>query len=240
MQNHLTLSIGAAVYHDHRDFLNFQGLEQPVRQRRQSSSERTDHPTRQRLVEATARQIQAVGFERVDFDAVLAEVGATKGALYHHFGSVNDLLIAGLVFAFEEGIRESKDWGRALQEDCKSAKEARQFIRDIIAETQTVERRPFRSLRLHTLSLVLTEPSLAEKIAQLQAELNETATEAFREMQRRKWMRDDLDPHVIGVMLQTLTLGRIVDDVVADERKMDVKAWRKLYEQIFDGFFIVN
>lgn len=211
-----------------------------MRQRRALTPERPDHPTRQKLVEATARQIQTVGFERVNVEVVLEEVGATKGALYHHFGSLNGMLVAGLLHAFEEGVRESEKWAIILRDNCRTAVEARDHVREVLRESQAPYREPFRSLRLHALSLVRTEPGLAGEIAQRQADLTDLATEAFRESQKRGWIRTDADPHVMAVLIQAITLGRIVDDVVDENRQMDVSAWRATTEAIFDEYFVVG
>lgn len=47
------------------------------------------HPeaTRQALLEAAFAEIYKTGFRGASLDAILAESGVTKGALYHHFGS---------------------------------------------------------------------------------------------------------------------------------------------------------
>ena len=164
-----------------------------MRQRRTGATVRPDHPTKQRLVEVAAREIVAVGVEKVQLDVVLAEVGVSKGALYHHFGA-----------------------------------------------SQTPERRSFRSLRLHTLSLVRTQPDLASKIADRQAELTDLMADASRKFQERGWSRPGIDPHAVAVLIQAMNLGRIVDDVVEDSRRVDPQSWIDLFSVVLDSFFIVE
>lgn len=198
------------------------------------------HPTRQRLIEEAARQIMAGGTEAVDVEALLVAVGVTKGSLYHHFESVNDLFIAGLLHAFEIGIRESQQWSMSLRDECNSALEARDRLHSIIETSQAPGRRPMRSVRLHALSLARTQPSLAVKIAQLQTELTETMTEVNREFQRRGWMRTDIDPRALAVLIQAMNLGRIVDDVVHDSHRVAPAEWIAIYNGVLDRNFILD
>lgn len=198
------------------------------------------HPTRRHLVEETSRQIFSVGIEAVDVDEVLANVGVTKGSLYHHFGSVDDLMVAGLLHAFEGAIRESEEWSLSMRDECRSAREARDRLRDLVERSQAPERWPIRSIRLHALSMARTHPGIREEVARLQAGLTDTMTEIHREFQVRGWTRTDADPRALAVLLQAMNMGRIVDDVVRPEDRVDPAAWIALYSDVLDRFFIVD
>jgi AcrR family transcriptional regulator len=52
------------------------------------------HATRTRLLEAAARVYAREGFDGATLDDVAREAGLTKGALYGHFGSKGNLLVA--------------------------------------------------------------------------------------------------------------------------------------------------
>src|SRR3954469_15493428 len=60
--------------------------------------------TRTRLVDAAIERFAASGLT-VSFDAVAADVGVTKGALYHHFGSKEGLVEA----VYKETVRRHAD-----------------------------------------------------------------------------------------------------------------------------------
>lgn len=199
-----------------------------------------DHPTKRRLVDETTRRIMDDGIEAVDVDEVLTAVGVTQGSLYHHFGSVNGLLIAGLLNAFETAVRESEAWSIALKDECRSAREARDRLHQIIDVSQVRERRVMRSVRLHALSMARNQPELGEKVAQLQAGVTETMTEVIREFQKRGWTRPEVDPRALAVLIQSMNLGRIVDDVVDDDHRVEPAAWIALYNDVLDRFFIVD
>jgi AcrR family transcriptional regulator len=47
--------------------------------------------TRELLLQAAFREVYRSGFQSAGLDTILAETGLTKGALYHHFGSKEEL-----------------------------------------------------------------------------------------------------------------------------------------------------
>ncbi len=53
-------------------------------------------PTRQKLIEAAIRRFYRDGFRNVGIDQILADVGISKTALYKHFESKEDLMLAAL------------------------------------------------------------------------------------------------------------------------------------------------
>jgi AcrR family transcriptional regulator len=55
--------------------------------KRQGTAPRDPQRTRKRLLKAAFQEIHLSGFRSADMDAILAEAGVTKGALYHHFDS---------------------------------------------------------------------------------------------------------------------------------------------------------
>jgi AcrR family transcriptional regulator len=70
--------------------------------------------TRERLIEAGRKQFGAHGYEGASLDAILAEAGVKRGALYHHFESKQELFDAVLdreVAAIAERI--AKEAGKA-------------------------------------------------------------------------------------------------------------------------------
>lgn len=54
------------------------------------------HETRERIIASAARVFASKGFQRASLDQVAADAGLTKGAIYWHFKSKNDLFFAML------------------------------------------------------------------------------------------------------------------------------------------------
>jgi TetR/AcrR family transcriptional regulator, transcriptional repressor for nem operon len=59
--------------------------------RRSVQKLRNPERTRQRLLQAAYREVYRTGFQSAGLDTILASTGVTKGALYHHFGSKEEL-----------------------------------------------------------------------------------------------------------------------------------------------------
>jgi AcrR family transcriptional regulator len=74
-------------------------LPAPARERR-SQAERTAH-TRGRILEAVVESIAEVGFRRTTASEIAARAGVTWGAVQHHFGGKDGILIAVLDDSFE-------------------------------------------------------------------------------------------------------------------------------------------
>ena len=61
------------------------------RPRRSGASPRDPERTRERLLQAAFREVYRSGFQSAGLDTILAAAGVTKGALYYHFGSKEEL-----------------------------------------------------------------------------------------------------------------------------------------------------
>jgi AcrR family transcriptional regulator len=69
--------------------------------------------TRQTLQQAAFREIYKSGFQAASLDNLLSNAGVTKGALYHHFGSKQELGYAVVDELIREHILET--WVRPLE-----------------------------------------------------------------------------------------------------------------------------
>jgi AcrR family transcriptional regulator len=61
-----------------------------------TSMQKSEKPTRQRLIEAALRRFYRDGFRNVGVDQVFADVGISKTAFYKHFECKDDLMLAAL------------------------------------------------------------------------------------------------------------------------------------------------
>jgi AcrR family transcriptional regulator len=211
-----------------------------LKPRRRQGDSTKDHPTRARLITAAVDQIRVRGTYDIDVDGLLGEVGVTKGSLYHHFDSVNDLTIAALLHIFSSGIEETTQWFSAMRNECSAADEVIGRIRVIIDETQNSERRWVRAQRARILSLAKTHPELGVHVAQLQQQLTDDVTEVMIDFQKRGWLRKDVDAKSFSVFIQAFTLGRIIDDVVEEPHHVDSQEWINVVDKVAETFFITT
>src|SRR3954469_2296788 len=118
--------------------------------------------TRTRLIDAALERFSADGVG-ASFDAVAAEVGVTKGALYHHFGSKDGLVEA----VYKEAIRRHAD--RVVAASSEGDGRTR-LLALVDASTRLyTSRTPFYRLlvTLH-LSAAMERPALAEIARRMQ------------------------------------------------------------------------
>jgi AcrR family transcriptional regulator len=194
------------------------------------------HATRLELIEATCRMIDERGLDGVDIDEVVASVGVTKGALYHHFGSVNGLLVAAVVSLYASNVDENIAAFRSILVDCSSVDEVRQRLGAITRATQDPHRRAVRLHRARVLSQTAADPDLAQQIDAEQRRLTDAIADTVAQAQRRAWVRPDLDPRALAVLIQAYTIGRVIDDVTTDQMSND--AWVSLIDRVIDGFLV--
>lgn len=196
------------------------------------------HATRVRLLEVATRIIDERGIDAVEIDEVVATAGVTTGALYHHFGSVNGLLVDAVVSLYAANVDENVRAFQSILEDCLSVDEVRRRLAQITRATQDPSRRAVRLHRARVLSQTVAEPDLAERIDTEQRRLTDALTETVVEAQARGWFRADLDPRAIAVFVQAYTLGRIIDDVTTE--RMSEDAWLTLIDHVIDGFLVTE
>lgn len=82
------------------------------------------HETRERIIESAARVFARKGFQRASLDEVAADAGLTKGAIYWHFKSKNDLLFAMLDCRFRQDTAPLMGGLQALIRDGGDARSA--------------------------------------------------------------------------------------------------------------------
>jgi len=77
------------------------------------ATQRNPDLTRQSLLQAAFQEIYRSGFQAASLDNILSKVGVTKGALYHHFGSKEELGYAVVDELIREHILDR--WVRSLE-----------------------------------------------------------------------------------------------------------------------------
>jgi len=205
-----------------------------ARRKKSDDKQRTDHPTGLQISQAAADVLKEMGPSGFHVDYVLERTGLTRGALYHHFVNVDDLIESALVLVYAEGIGRNV---ALLREVLASARTFEEFRDGIFAANEAYVRDAdlvgVRRLRAHAMSLAGSSERFASLLAAEQQRLTDEYLSVISRAQREGWVRPDVDPHALAVFVQAYSFGVIVDDIA--EAHVDRDAWRSIIEAFFRG-----
>jgi len=184
--------------------------------------------TRRALLDAAIERFAAAGAV-TSFDAVAAEAGVTKGALYHHFGSKEGFIEAVYVEAVN---RHAK---RVIEASSGGDGRSRLFaLIDSSARLYT-SRTPFYRLliELHH-DAVTTRPHLAPIARRVQEAQRTYAIGLIRGGQEDGSIRRGIDAEALGLTVNAALMGFLVQQLepVAVQRRWIAKFRHHIQETI--------
>jgi AcrR family transcriptional regulator len=163
--------------------------------------------TRRRLLEAAIDRM-AVGDRAVNFDAIAADVGLTKGALYHHFGSVDGLVEE----VYKEAIRRHAE--RVIDASLEgTGRERLHHIIDASAALLGSDTPFYRLLlRLHV-EAGSSRSHLAPITREVQKRQRSYFTSLVAAGQQDGSIRTDVDAATVGMMINAALQGLLVQQL---------------------------
>jgi AcrR family transcriptional regulator len=188
---------------------------------------RSAEDTRGELLEAAINRL-ADGGGAVDFDGIAAEVGLTKGALYHHFGSVGGLL--------QEVYRESVRRHAARVEAASTEGTGRERLQGLIhasAELYGSDTPFYRLLlRLHVEAGV-SRPELAPIARKVQRRQRDYMTSLVAVGQADGSIRDDIEAAALGEAVNAALQGFLVQQLDSPRvQKRAVESFARMLETL--------
>jgi AcrR family transcriptional regulator len=183
--------------------------------------------TRERLIDAAIERFadQGVG---ASFDVVAADIGVTKGALYHHFGSKNGLVEA----VYREAIKRHAT--RVIDASTQGSGRERIFgLIDASTRLYTSGTPFYRLLlRLH-LEAAADRTHLTPIARKVQHNQRAYMADLIRLGQEDGSIRPGLDPESVGYTVNAALQGFLVEqfEPPATKRRW-VKSFRRLMEEI--------
>ena len=174
--------------------------------KKMSAGSRTEakRDTRKRLLEAAIDRM-AGGDKPVSFDAIAADVGLTKGALYHHFGSFDGLVEE----VYKEAIRRHAE--RVIDASLEGT--GRERLHHIIGSSAALlgSDTPFYRLLLR---LHVEAGASRAHLAPINREVQERQRAYFTSLivagQQDGSIRADVDPATVGIMINATLQGLLV------------------------------
>jgi AcrR family transcriptional regulator len=183
--------------------------------------------TRTRIVDAAIERFAADGLG-ASFDAIAADVGVTKGALYHHFGSKEGLVEA----VYKEAIRRHA--GRVVEASRDGTGRERLLALVDASARLYASRSPFyRVLVTLHLTAAMERPALADIARKMQRTQRDFMIELVREGQRDGSIASALDAEAVGLTVNAALEGFLTQQLEppAQQRRWVAK-FRSLLEDL--------
>jgi len=206
---------------------------------RRKRLERTPNgaPIREKLLVQAMELLANDGFDRFNVQRVLDGAGVSRATLYRHFPDVDGLIEAAMVEIFRQQVDLNL---RAARELVELSTDKEMFRDGIGRLLEALSKTPaqVRILRAHTVVLGTSRPELGIAVATVQESLNDGWEEVVRSAQMRGLVRKDVDPRTVGVLVQSLTIGRIIDEVAV--KHMGDTNWAKALFDVLDRAFFTE
>jgi AcrR family transcriptional regulator len=204
------------------------------RRRRVERGSGDDHPTRLQIINVVAGIMKKKGVGALHFDDVLEATGLTRGAVYHHFENVDDVVESALLATYSEGVDLNIGFIRDVLGAATSFAEFRNgVLRANVVYAQNSRLREVRKLRAHAMAVAEPGSRLAKGLADEQKRLTAEYISVISEAQKKGWVRPDIDPRSLAVFIQAYSFGAIVDDVSGEH--IDADSWRLIIETFFEN-----
>ena len=198
-----------------------------------------DHPTRLLFLNVAADLLKENGPAGFHIDDVLERTDLTRGALYHHFDNVDDLVDSALLQTYAEGVGDNIVFVQKVLLSATTFTEFRTGILEAnIRYVRNEKLRQVRRLRAHAMSTNSATERMASLLAAEQQRLTDEYIAAITAAQTKGWVRPEIDPHALAVFVQAYSFGVIVDDVAANH--VDSEAWTGLIESFYENCVFVS
>ena len=191
------------------------------------------HPTRKLIVEATAGLMKKKGVTALHIDDVLEATDLTRGAVYHHFENVDDLIEQALLATYSEGVDLNISFIRNILATAKTISEFHTGVLQAnVLYSENRQLREVRKLRAHALAVATPGSGLAKGLESEQKRLTDEYVAVITEAQSKGWVRKDLEPQALAIFIQAYSFGVIIDDVSGEH--LDAVSWRRIIESFFE------
>lgn len=186
---------------------------------------RTETDTRAALLEAAIDVIEESGESGFRLDAVLARVGVASTAIYHHFGSRDDLIDSANAERYLRTlfVIDHPALVAAIRA-CRSKAEFEKLLRAEFVVAVSPVSAARRRTRVSVLGSAVSRPSLAAKVSEANAVYAREMAAAFRVAQERGWVRADLDLEATAMWQVGQATGRLMVEI--GDPPCDLDAWK--------------
>jgi AcrR family transcriptional regulator len=191
---------------------------------------RKESPAKRRLLDAVQRLLEKYPPAEITTTMVLEEASVARNTLYLHFDNHAALIESALLSIFLDGVSAHADMFEQLLRRAKSKGDFLRHAAEIVRISQDQNRRAFRIARCRLVAHAEKNARFSKLLGIEQTKINERFAKLFLEMQSRGWLSPGITPSAAAILIQAITLGRVVDDVAS--KKLNEKDWNDAYLSI--------
>jgi AcrR family transcriptional regulator len=197
------------------------------RERRKLIASVRSPPARDRLLKAVQALLLERDFESITTSLVLTQAGVARNTLYHHFGSIQELLNTALVMNFSTGAWQILTMVRMALLQSSSATEFQRRFNSIISATQSNERFLLRIERCRLVVYATRDEAFRKALSAEQDNISNEFTKIFTALKNKGWSTGRMTPREAAVFVQALTFGKLIDDLAG--RQMKPQEWLRMF-----------
>lgn len=171
--------------------------------------------TRTRILAAAADMFAEQGYSNASLDKVAARAGMSKGAVYWHFSSKQDLFLAIL----EQNLSRDLRVLAAQIQDVLTAEDPLAAIHSWLeAMRACMESESSLFLEFVTSS---REQEVQEKLQALYGKMLDQMGSTLKLMQEQGYFAKDLDPYATGLIIDSILKGMMIESLIDPRRFQD-------------------
>jgi len=190
------------------------------------------HPTKETLIATVVEMLSTQSPDEINSDKVLEISGISKGSMYHHFEDFTDLIEQAQVTRFAGFVDKSIDSLNDLLLHSSSRIQMLNGIKAVTRATQSAALKSQRLERVAALAKAGHSERMKNNLSKEQVRLTEALADLFREVVNRGWGNSKLDPTTVAVLIQSYTMGKIVNDFA--EEPMNPEKWIFLIDSLLE------
>jgi len=172
--------------------------------------------TMRALLDAAHREVEKHGLIDFNLDRVLADAGAARSSLYHHFGS-REALIAAVEFeTAARALQAEMDLMRVVILSAKSVDDVIALLEAGLRGDGGAASRARRIRRIEQLVIASRSKALADVVSAAQRDGTKHLAETFTMAAEKGIISPRIDTMALSMWLQTHFVGRNVLDVLDD------------------------
>ncbi len=198
---------------------------------------RSNHPTKQILIDTAVELLDELPMDKVTSDLVLETSKISKGSLYHHFPDYGHLIDEAHAVRFARYVDESVGVIAGILLNATTLEEVRANLYELTGATQSDLRSADRRNRIQLLGLATQRPNLQSMLGREQHRLTTGLADVIREGQERGWVRPEYDPWAVSLLIQSYTLGLWLAEMTPEG--VSNVGWIHLINALTDQIFLV-